>query len=333
MVGFGIPGESGLADAINFAGMIFALDCNCRDLQFSELHQEPVLKSVQTPDRTLLVRHHFSFPVMAAVVAPPSTPLQLLGEFALEMLQAWVVSHAPSDPGGVPKRGFKNTYTTVLKSLVSRYVDAAFQAFGPMISWMMVARSNGVAGLCDAASAGIDRTANIEKTKAAVARPNRVGRSNSQSSALHVTSNASGLFSRFKPSQDPLLKQINGPAFGRSCCVRTSSTAAPPSASTQQYFTCCAVRASAALGVCTEDGSFDVRGDTLSSVAFTLHSSSESPPVCVRAWRWGSLFLCLCHPLVEGACVMLPPGELSRRLCDLDSLLSVAEQSGVEFQP
>ncbi len=99
-----------------------------------------------------------------------------------------------------------------------------------------------------------------------------------------------------------------------------------------QHFTCCAVRASAALGMCIDDGSFVMRGDTLSSVSFELHSCSESPPVCVRAWRWGSLFLCLCHPLVEGACVMLPPGELSRRLCDLDSLLCVAEQSGVDFQ-
>ena len=85
--------------------------------------------------------------VMAAVVAPPSTPLQLLGEFAVEMLQAWVTLHAPSDPCGVPKRGFKNTYLAVLRSLVARHVDAAFQAFGPMISWMMVARSNGIAGL------------------------------------------------------------------------------------------------------------------------------------------------------------------------------------------
>jgi hypothetical protein len=147
VVGFGIPGESGLTDAINFAGMIFALDCNCKDLQFSERHQQPLLRSVQTAERTLLVRHHFAFPVMAAVVAPPSTPLQLLGEFAVEMLQAWVTLHAPSDPCGVPKRGFKNTYLAVLRSLVARHVDATFQAFGPMISWMMVARSNGTAWL------------------------------------------------------------------------------------------------------------------------------------------------------------------------------------------
>ncbi len=147
VVGFGIPGESGLTDAINFAGMIFALDCNCKDLQFSERHQQPLLRSVQTAERTLLVRHHFAFPVMAAVVAPPSTPLQLLGEFAVEMLQAWVTQHAPSDPCGVPKRGFKNTYLAVLRSLVARHVDATFQAFGPMISWMMVARSNGTACL------------------------------------------------------------------------------------------------------------------------------------------------------------------------------------------
>jgi hypothetical protein len=53
----------------------------------------------------------------------------------------------------------------------------------------------------------------------------------------------------------------------------------------------------------------------------------------VRAWRSGSLFLCLCHPLIEGACVMLPPGELSRRLCDLDSLFCLAEQSGLILQP
>jgi hypothetical protein len=249
VVGFGIPGESGLADAINFAGMIFALDCNCRDLQFSERHQEPVLKSVQTADRTLLVRHHFSFPVMAAVVAPPSTPLQLLGEFALEMLQAWVISHAPSDPGGVPRRGFKNTYATVLRSLVSRHVDAAFQAFGPMISWMMVARSNGVAGLCDAASAGIDSTAKLSRSKAPAARPTRVGPSKSQpSSTLSVSSKASGFFSRLKPNQDPLMKQINGPAFGRSCCVRTSTSAAPPSASTQQVM--CDRLISSAFEIC-----------------------------------------------------------------------------------
>ena len=47
----------------------------------------------------------------------------------------------------VPKRGFKNTYLAVLRSLVARHVDATFQAFGPMISWMMVARSNGTAWL------------------------------------------------------------------------------------------------------------------------------------------------------------------------------------------
>jgi len=235
VVGFGIPGESGLADAINFAGMIFALDCNCRDLQFSERHQQPVLRSVQTADRTLIVRHHFSFPVMAAVVAPPSTPMQLLGEFALEMLQAWVASHAPSEPGGVPKRGFKNTYLSVLRSLVARHVDAAFQAFGPMVSWMMVARSNGVAGLCDAASGGTDNAASLSHADVAGAVPKRVGRSHSQSSSsLKFASKPSGFFSRSKTGQDPLLKQINGPAFGRSCCVRSSSSAAPPSGDTQQ---------------------------------------------------------------------------------------------------
>ena len=235
VVGFGIPGESGLADAINFAGMIFALDCNCRDMQFSERHPQPVLKSVQSVDRTLLVRHHFSFPVMAAVVAPPSTPLQLLGEFATEMLQAWVASHAPSDPGGVPKRGFKNTYLTVLASLVARSVDAAFQAFGPMVSWMMVARSNGVAGLCDAASSGIDATTNASQAKAVSERPSRGGQSKSQSSsALNLVSKASSFFSRSAGGRDPLLKQINGPAFGRSCCVRTMASASPPSADTLQ---------------------------------------------------------------------------------------------------
>ena len=235
VVGFGIPGETGLADAINFAGMIFALDCNCRDLQFSERHQQPVLRSVQTAERTLLVRHHFSFPVMAAVVAPPSTPMQLLGEFALEMLQAWVASHAPSEPGGVPKRGFKNTYLSVLRSLVARHVDAAFQAFGPTVSWMMVARSNGVAGLCDAASGGTDESVSVSSASAAAAGSKRFGGAHSRSSSsLKIASKSSGFFSRSKAGQDPLLKQINGPAFGRSCCVRSSSSAAPPSADTQQ---------------------------------------------------------------------------------------------------
>jgi hypothetical protein len=222
VVGFGIPGESGLADAINFAGMIFALDCNCRDMQFSEHHPQPILNSVQTADRTLLVRRHFSFPAIAAVVAPPTTSLQLLGEYATETLQAWVALHAPADPGGVPKRGFKNTYLTVLKSLVARHVDAAFQAFGPMVSWMMVARSNGVAGLCDAASAGMGAKSNAATLKAVSEKP------------LRVASKASAFFSRSASSQDPLLKQINGPAFGRSCCVRTLASAAPPSAATQQ---------------------------------------------------------------------------------------------------
>jgi hypothetical protein len=172
---------------------------------------------------------------MAAVVAPPSTPLQLLGEFASEMLQAWVLSHAPSDPGGVPKHGFKSTYAAVLKSLVSRHVDAAFQAFGPSSSWMMVARSNSIAGLCDVASSKIDSTANSKMLKSV--QPVRTKRSKSlpsSSSALNVVPKSSGFFSRLKSGQDPLLKQINGHAFGRSCCIRTSSSAAPPSADTQQ---------------------------------------------------------------------------------------------------
>jgi hypothetical protein len=76
-----------------------------------------------------------------------------------------------------------------------------------------------------------------------------------------------------------------------------------------------------------------IGGDSLSSVAFALHPSNDAPPVSVRAWRSGSLFLCLCHPLVEGACCMLPPGELSRRLCDLDSLFCLAEQSGIVLRP
>jgi hypothetical protein len=203
-------------------------------MQFSERHPQPMLSSVQTADRTLIVRRHFSFPVMAAVVAPPSTSLQLLGEFATEMLQAWVASHAPADPGGVPKRGFKTTYLTVVKSLLARHVDAAFQAFGPMVTWMMVARSNGVAGLCDAASSGVSVNASASTSKAAVARHSRAVSSNSQPSpTLNFAAKASGFFSR-PINQDPLLKQINGPAFGRSCCVRTLSSAAPPSAETQQ---------------------------------------------------------------------------------------------------
>lgn len=91
-----------------------------------------------------------------------------------------------------------------------------------------------------------------------------------------------------KSGQDPLLKHTNGPAFGRSCCVRTSSSAAPCTTPKRryaagkcllsgafsfwpvllhtnlQYVTCCA-----APGVCIDDSSF-VRGDTLSSVMFTL---------------------------------------------------------------
>jgi hypothetical protein len=233
VVGFGIPGESGLVDAINFAGMIFALDCNCRDMQFSDRHQQPVLKSVRTAERTLLVQHHFSYPVMGAVVAPPSTPLQLLGEFTQEMLQAWVASFAPPDPGGVPKRGFKNTYSTVLKSLVARHVDAAFQAFGPLVSWMMVARSNGVAGLCDAASSRAGDSISELKSITDAEKTSRVGRSRLQSaSALSKASKARGFFSRGKA--DPILKQINGPAFQRSCCIRSSPLAAPPSGDTQQ---------------------------------------------------------------------------------------------------
>jgi hypothetical protein len=102
-----------------------------------------------------------------------------------------------------------------------------------------------------------------------------------------------------------------------------------------QIFTCCAVRASAALGACIHghDAALFDAGDTLSSVTFTMRAGSESPPVCVRAWRSGSLFLCLCHPLVDAACAILPPGELCRRLCDLDSLFCLAEQSGVILQP
>jgi hypothetical protein len=324
VVGFGIPGESGLADAINFAGMIFALDCNCRDLQFSERHQEPVFKSVQTAERTLLVRHHFSFPVMAAVVAPPSTPLQLLGEFASEMLQAWVVSHAPSDPGGVPKRGFKTTYTTVLRSLVSRHVDAAFQAFGPSASWMMVARSNGVAGLCDAASAGIDSTANSTKSKAA--QPVRVKRSNSLSSspsALSVVPKASGFFSRLKSGQDPLLKQINGPAFGRSCCVRTSSSAAPPSADTQQVNACFLAHSRFGLSCFTRICS------TSRAALFEPQRHWVCASTTALSWLEGTLFLPSCSPCTQAT--SRPPcaserggGVLCSFVCAIPSLTARA---------
>jgi hypothetical protein len=218
----------------------------------------------------------------------------------------------------------------------------------------------GIAGLCDAASAGNDTSSRTSNPKAAAALAVGIRRSNSQSSpALNFVSKASGLFSSSKAQQDPLLKQINGPAFGRACCVRTSSSAAPPSAQTQQVtphvmsslphvappltpmpllpamqiFTCCAVRASAALGACLHDASLFLAADTLSSVTFTMRAGSQSPPVCVRAWRSGSLFLCLCHPLVDAACFVLPSGELSRRLCDLDSLFCLAEQSGVILQP